>query len=232
MIKQKIITILITIIGMIGIVGCSAKSSQLADNSIKYMPNEALPDVDISKDTRLIAQAGNRTIVQSEHDANADKFNNNLARVTINGLGTVEFDNGEKADDSLMSEVGNMKLSPNTILSEYENAYPTGTKWTNNYYYECQNKDIYRGGYGCAGFAYMLSDAIYKNAHTIMTDDVYQIVPYSVVELYGNQHTAFVLSVNKEAGEICVCEANVNGTIVWGSFYSFTDVSAVLLRQM
>lgn len=246
----------------IGITGAavgigSVGLSQIADNSNKYMPDATLPEVDMYEDAGLTAHVdnaisesdinqavvysydgqykvvpGSRNVVQSAQDANTNMGDKNLAEVTINGLGTVEFDNGEKADDSLMSEVGDMKFSPNMVLSEYENAYPTGTIWTNNFYYECQNKDVYRGGYGCAGFAYMLSDGIYGDAHTIMTDDVYQIVPYSVVELYGNQHTAFVLSVNEEAGEICVCEANVNGTIIWGSYYSFTDVSAVLLRQM
>ncbi len=231
--------------------------SQYADYQNKYLPDDALPDVETFEDAGLVAQVsdaisesdidqavvynydgqykvapGVRTVTQSEQDANTNVGDSTgLAKVKVNGLGTVEFDNGEKADNSLMSEIDNMKFSPNTILSEYENAYPTGTVWTNNFYYENQNKDVYRGGYGCAGFAYMLSDGIYGDAHTIITDDVYQIVPYCIVELYGNQHTAFVLSVNEEAGEICVVEANVNGTIIWGSYYSFTDVSAVLIRQ-
>lgn len=150
--------------------------------------------------------------------------------IQVNGLGTVSFEDGETADNSLLSQT-TARLSPNTILSEYETAYPTGTIWTNNFYYKNLNQDVYRGGYGCAGFAYMLSDSIFGNAHTIVTTDCNEVVPYCVAEVYNGDHTVFVLNVDYENRTICVAEANVEQKVCWGNVYSFDDISLVLLRQ-
>ena len=39
-------------------------------------------------------------------------------------------------------------------------SYPEGTPYTNNNYYAWHG-GLYSGGYGCAGFAFMLSDAAF-----------------------------------------------------------------------
>lgn len=116
----------------------------------------------------------------------------------------------------------------NPALIDMKNAYPTGTYWGDSEYYKW-NGGIYRGGYGCAGFAYMLSDAVFGSSPARMIGGNSDVQPYDCVELYNNAHTAFVLSVNGD-GTITVAEGNVNDSVIWGSTYSISDISAVLRR--
>jgi hypothetical protein len=115
------------------------------------------------------------------------------------------------------------------VLSGLEQVYPSGTAWTNDTYYRCNGKGYATGGFGCAAFAYMVSDTLYGTAdyHKLSNSDYLQ--PYDVAELYGGQHTVFVLNINND-NTITVAEANVNGVVRWGSVYSFDDVTGVLKR--
>jgi hypothetical protein len=100
-------------------------------------------------------------------------------------------------------------------LQALEIKYPTGWGWGPESYYMWAANSVYRGGYGCAGFAYMLSDAVYGNAPAIKINGNGDVRQYDCVELFNNTHTAFVLEVNGD-GTITVAEANVNGKVVWG----------------
>ena len=52
-------------------------------------------------------------------------------------------------------------LSPDAVRSRIlamQEEYPEGMPWTNDNYYSW-SAGVYSGGYGCAGFAFLLSDA-------------------------------------------------------------------------
>ncbi len=116
-----------------------------------------------------------------------------------------------------------------TALIELRDQYPTGSWWDSECYYKWNAASVYRGGYGCAGFAYMLSDAIYGAARARKIESNSDVEPYDCIELFNNAHTAFVLEVPGD-GTVIVAEGNVDGRVYWGSTYSISDVSAVLKR--
>jgi hypothetical protein len=107
--------------------------------------------------------------------------------------------------------------------------YPSGSYWSPDNYYMWMANSVYKGGYGCAGFAYMLSDAVFGDKRATKIYGNSDIQQYDCVELFNNEHTAFVLEVNGD-GTITVAEGNVNSKVFWGSIYYISDVSAVLRR--
>lgn len=114
-------------------------------------------------------------------------------------------------------------------LKQLESTYPTGTYYGPDCYYMWRANSVYRGGYGCAGFAYMLSDAVFGDEPAVKLMGNSDVQKYDCIELFNNEHTAFVLSVNLD-GTVTVAEGNVNQKVVWGSTYLISDISAVIRR--
>lgn len=93
--------------------------------------------------------------------------------------------------------------------------YPNGMPWTNDNYYGWKG-GIYSGGYGCAGFAFMLSDAAFGDLPARMyTRFTYESLrPGTIVRLYNNSHSVIILEV--AASQVTVAEGNINSSIYWG----------------
>lgn len=101
-------------------------------------------------------------------------------------------------------------------------AYPEGTKWNNENYYQWKG-GIYSGGYGCAGFAFMLSDAAFGNAGTRMYYDANAVRVGDIVRMNGDTHSVIVLEV--QADGVIVAEGNFNNSIHWGRKISRNELS-------
>jgi hypothetical protein len=114
-------------------------------------------------------------------------------------------------------------------LSNLEAVYPTGTVWTNDTYYKCKGEGYAAGGFGCAAFAYMLSDSLYNDTEYYKLEDLDRLQPYDVVELLYGRHTVFVLDVNDD-DTITVAEANINDGVRWGGRYPIHDITGILKR--
>lgn len=93
--------------------------------------------------------------------------------------------------------------------------YPEGMSWTNDNYYGW-NGGIYTGGYGCAGFAFMLSDAAFGKLPAKMKYDysVSEIRVGDILRMNGDSHSVIVLSV--ESNGVTVAEGNYNSSVHWG----------------
>ncbi len=93
--------------------------------------------------------------------------------------------------------------------------YPNGTPWTNDNYYEWKG-GIYSGGYGCAGFAFLLSDAAFGDlpARKIAPVSFDSIRVGDILRVNGNTHSVIVLQV-KEDG-VVIAEGNYNSSVHWG----------------
>ncbi len=92
--------------------------------------------------------------------------------------------------------------------------YPDDTPWNNS------NKYKWKGGknetgYGCAGFAFMLSDAAFGSARARKTTDFDHIRVGDIIRLNDDTHSVIVLEV-KSDGYI-IAEGNVAGKVLWGS---------------
>ncbi len=93
--------------------------------------------------------------------------------------------------------------------------YPEGMTWTNDNYYGW-NGGIYSGGYGCAGFAFALSDAAFGNLPArILNEKTFDAIrPGDILRVSNDTHSVIVLQ--KFEDYVIVAEGNYNSSIHWG----------------
>ncbi|MCM1160708.1 MAG: Ig-like domain-containing protein [Roseburia sp.] len=99
--------------------------------------------------------------------------------------------------------------------------YPEGMKWTNANYYAWKG-GIYSGGYGCAGFAFAISDAAFGDLPARKHTDFSSIRVGDIVRMNNDTHSVIVLEV-KENG-VVVAEGNYNSSVHWGRQISFSAI--------
>ena len=111
----------------------------------------------------------------------------------------------------------------------FKSRYPEGSRLTNEFCYYW-NGGIWPRGYGCAGFAMMLSDNIYPSAKkaTLIKNGNVALKTGDIVGLYGNAHYAMVLG--EKNGYMALAEANYNSAVRWGRIESKKEVSSVIRR--
>ena len=115
------------------------------------------------------------------------------------------------------------------ILISFREDYPEGMPWTNDNYYGW-NGGIYSGGYGCAGFAFLLSDAVFGNLPARIHYDMTNIRPGDILRINNDTHSVIVLEVNLSS--VTVAEGNYNRSIHWGRVLSFSELDTVLTYVM
>ena len=93
--------------------------------------------------------------------------------------------------------------------------FPEGMHWTNNNYYEWYG-GIFSGGYGCAGFAFLLSDAAFGKLPAKWIDEInYEDLRVGdILRVNGDTHSVIILEI--EADGITIAEGNYNSSIHWG----------------
>lgn len=92
--------------------------------------------------------------------------------------------------------------------------YPEGKKWTNDNYYQW-NGGFYSGGYGCAGFAFLCSDAAFGTlpARFISDITIRDIHVGDILRINSDTHSVVVLKVKTKS--VVVVEGNYNSSIHW-----------------
>lgn len=98
-------------------------------------------------------------------------------------------------------------------LQSLRTRFCEGRAWDNSVYY-AWNGGIFAGGYGCAGFAFLMSDQIFGNAKAVQHTNFNKIKVGDIVRCDYNTHSVIVLSV--EGSQITVAEGNYGSTIHWG----------------
>lgn len=97
--------------------------------------------------------------------------------------------------------------------------YPEGKRWTNdNYYYSPQ----LGGGYGCAGFAFALSDAAFGNLPARKHTDFTDLKVGDILRVNGNTHSVVILEITSDG--VILAEGNFNSSIHWGRTMSFDEI--------
>lgn len=91
--------------------------------------------------------------------------------------------------------------------------FPEGMAWTNDNFYAWKG-GIYSGGYGCAGFAFAVSDAAFGEAGAVIHKDYNNIKIGDILRVNYDTHSVIVLEV--KADFVIVAEGNYNGAIHWG----------------
>lgn len=101
--------------------------------------------------------------------------------------------------------------------------FPEGMHWDNSNFYAWHG-GIYSGGYGCAGFAFALSDAAFGNAPARMHYDPGAVKVGDIVRMNNDTHSVIVLEVNSD--HVIIAEGNYNSSIHWGRRISKAELAA------
>ena len=93
--------------------------------------------------------------------------------------------------------------------------YPEGREWTNANHYAWKG-GVFSGGSGCAGFAFILSDAAFGTlrARRIEEIDYDALRVGDILRINGDTHSVIILE--KNANEVVIAEGNYNSSIHWG----------------
>ena len=99
------------------------------------------------------------------------------------------------------------------VMLAFKEDYPEGMRWTNANLYTSHALRI--NGYGCAGFALILSDAAFgdlpiSRKHNSFDD----IRAGDMLRVRSNSHTVIVLE--KKSDSVIIAEGNYNDSIHWG----------------
>lgn len=103
--------------------------------------------------------------------------------------------------------------------------YPEGTPWTNDNYY-AWNGGIYSGGYGCAGFAFMLSDAAFGElpARKVTEGINLELVRVGdILRINDDTHSVILLEVHDD--HVVIAEGNYNSSVHWGRTLTGEEVA-------
>lgn len=90
--------------------------------------------------------------------------------------------------------------------------FPNGTPWGNDVSYDFKG-GIYGRGYGCAGFAFMLSDEAFGELPARILEDYNQIRVGDILRVNNDSHSVVVLEVKSDG--IVVAEGNYNDSVLW-----------------
>ena len=103
--------------------------------------------------------------------------------------------------------------------------YPEGMPWTNDNFYAWHG-GIFSGGYGCAGFAFLLSDAAFGDLPARWVEPVVyaDLRVGDIVRVNGDTHSVILLEVRET--EVVVAEGNYNSSIHWGRHISKANIEA------
>ncbi|MBD5134080.1 MAG: S-layer homology domain-containing protein, partial [Clostridiales bacterium] len=103
--------------------------------------------------------------------------------------------------------------------------YPEGTSWSNSNYYAWHG-GLYSGGYGCAGFAFMLSDAAFGSlpARRLTQFAFSDVQVGDILRLDNDTHSVIVLEVHGD--HVVITEGNYNYSVHWGRQLTAAEVLA------
>lgn len=99
-----------------------------------------------------------------------------------------------------------------TIMAQ-KAVFPEGMHWTNDNYYEWKG-GTYTGGFGCAGFAFAVSDAAFGDTRAQIHKNYTNIKVGDILRVDNDTHSVIVLEVRENS--VIVAEGNYNASIHWG----------------
>lgn len=111
-------------------------------------------------------------------------------------------------------------------IIEMENQYPQGMNWDNDNSYQFKGDGTI--GYGCAGFAYLLSDAAFGSAPVKQHTDFDNIRIGDIIRMNYDTHSVVVLGFDGD--DIVIAEGNMHlngssqGVVNWGRTISLDEV--------
>ncbi len=112
-----------------------------------------------------------------------------------------------------------------SLIAAQQANYPEGMPWDNSSFYSWKG-GIYDVGFGCAGFAFAMSDAAFGDLPARKLDSVSfsQVRPGDILRLQGDVHSVIVLEKNENG--VTIAEGNYNRCVHWGRSLSIPVVES------
>ncbi len=132
------------------------------------------------------------------------------------------------ASEEVKSSAPDSQTVYNTLIS-FKSKYPDGTPWGKDKYYGWKG-GIYAGGYSCAAFAFMLSDAAFGSLPARTTN---KFNPSDVRVgdiIHYHNHFFVVLEIQNDG--FIAAEGNLNGVVVWERLIPYKDISADFIQHI
>lgn len=167
-----------------------------------------------NENTVILADADDSTVVLSEVAADLPIL---VTGVTSNGYFQINLDGqtfyihgiGLSAADTASTTTNQIY---ETIMAQ-KAVFPEGMRWTNDNYYGWKG-GTYTGGFGCAGFAFAVSDAAFGDVKAKIHKDYSNIRVGDILRVDNDTHSVIVLEVRENS--VIVAEGNYNSSIHWG----------------
>ena len=111
------------------------------------------------------------------------------------------------------------------IMKSMQGEYYEGRHWTNDDYYGWHG-GIFNGGFGCAGFAFLLSDKVFGYLPARMVTPVRfdEVRVGDILRVNNDTHSVIVLEKRSET--VVLAEGNYNSSIHWGRLMTRAEVEA------
>lgn len=176
----------------------------------EYTVTEAQAILYTNEQTVILADADDSTVVLAEVDANlpiqvTGVTSNGYFRIDlggqtfyVNGIGLSAATTDSQVYDTIMAQKA---------------VFPEGMHWTNNDFYRWKG-GVFMGGYGCAAFAFAVSDAAFGDAPAKVHKDYNNIKVGDILRINNDSHSVIVLEVRENS--VIVAEGNYNSSIHWG----------------
>lgn len=122
-----------------------------------------------------------------------------------------------------ITDQNNVYANAYNIMISFKDSYPEGMRYTNADFYRWKGGTYY-GGYGCAGFAFMLSDAVFGDVKARIHYDINAIRVGDILRVNNDTHSVIVLEVNDYG--VVLAEANYNSSVHWGRTMSWKELNS------
>lgn len=137
---------------------------------------------------------------------------NGYFRILLDGQTFYVHGVGLNAGEAPIDDAGASNSVYDKLIAQKAN-FPEGMAWTNANFYSW-NGGIYSGGFGCAAFAFAVSDAAFGDARAVLHTDYGNIRAGDILRVDHDTHSVIVLEVKPDS--VIVAEGNYNGAIHWG----------------
>lgn len=186
----------------------------------------------VSKKGKIKAKKAGRARITATVSMGKGKKKKLVCKLTVLPKSTTD-DKDSVADNSGEENPSSVTVSPEELTPEkiyskmiaLKDKYPDGTKWDGNSSYDW-NGGIYKGGAGCMGFAFMLSDAAFGRLParklTFSQISLGDIRVGDIVRYLNDTHGVVILE--KKENSFLVAEGNFNKSVHWGREVSFAEI--------
>ena len=141
-----------------------------------------------------------------------------------NGINKENLKNNYNQNSNKVSTINNSNYSNvyNEII-KMKSKYQEGMSWNNDNFYTW-NGGIYGGGNGCAGFAFLLSDAAFGKLPARKHTDFNNIKVGDILRINNDTHSVVALEIKSDS--VIVAEGNYNSSVHWGREISLSDIKS------